>query len=379
MRQRQINLARLSVKKGGGRTLSFTGDRAFKAQSKIKELDKLTAARKTFPSMILLPLVSQYDAFVAALLKVLFEQNPERISISEKQVSFSEISELTSVEEIKNSIIEKEVEKIIRESHSKQFDIMEKLFNVKLSKGLDIWPDFIEISERRNLLAHTNGIVSKQYVSICKMRHVKAEKIAKIGEKLTFTGQYFDHAFDVCYEISLKLAHVLWRKLLPKDVDLSDKHYNDKCYDLIVARNYDVAIKLLDFICDTVKKHSNENTLLFMKFNRCNAHRLAKRQERCIELLDAIDTSAVGIEFKLVEAVLRNRFDHAGKLMRQIGDKHEVIKQHTYSDWPIFERFRESNQFLKAYEEIFNEPFTVKTSLNADEIVEGDADSTQKH
>ena len=204
-------------------------------------------------------------------------------------------------------------------------------------------------------------------------------RFKKLGEKLSFTGQYFEHAFDVFFEMSIKLSHVLWRKLLPADIELSDDHYNSRCYDLIVARNYDIAIKLLDFICDEVKTHSNENVLLFMKFNRCNAYRLAKQQERCIELLDAIDTSALGIEFKLVEAVLRNQFNHAGKLMKQIGDTHKVINKLSYSDWPIFEGFRESSQFLKAYEEIFNEPFMVKASLNSDEMVEGHADSMHNH
>ena len=304
--------------------------------------------------------------------------------MNKKEASDSEnehpiLKTIDNLKDIRNSIIEKEVEKIIRESHSKQFDNIEKLFAVELRKGLDIWSDFIEITERRNLLAHTNGIVSRQYVSICKNHGVAAKKIEKIGEKLSFTEQYFTHAFNVFYEISLKLAHVLWRKFLPQDMELSDYHYNGKCYDLIVAGNYDIAIKLFDFICDEVKKYSNENILLFMKFNRCNAHRLAKRQERCIELLDDIDTSALGIEFKLVEAVLRNQFDHAGKLMRQIGDTHEAIKKENYSEWPIFEGFRESNQFLEAYEEIFREPFTVRKSLNPDDIVESNADSTHNH
>ncbi len=370
---------KVNREKKGVITISVPADRAHKVQEKINELGKITAARKTFPSMILLPLVSQYDAFVADLLKILFQKRPERIFTSDRQVTFSEISELNSIEDIRNSIIEKEVEKIIRESHSKQFDSMEKLFSIELRKGLDIWSDFIEITERRNLLAHTNGIVSKQYISICKNHGVEAGTIQEIGEKLSFTKDYFINAFDVFYEMSVKLAHVLWRKLLPQDIELSDNHYNSKCYNLIVARNYDVAIKLLDFICDTAKPHSNDNILLFMKFNRCNAHRLAGRPDRCRELLDEIDTSALGIDFKLAEAVLRNQFDQAGKLMRQIGDTHDVTGKHAYSEWPIFEGFRESNQFLEAYGEIFDEPFTVETSLNPDEMNESNADSTRKH
>ena len=356
--------------KEGKQKISFPPSRTPKALEIIDRLKKTTAAGKTLPSMFLLALVSQYDAFIANLLKDLFVKQPGLIFTSEKQVSFSEISEFNSIEEIKNSIIEKEVESIIRQSHAKQFDTMERLFKVKLKSELDIWPDFIEITERRNLLAHTHGIVSRQYVSICKKHGVAAEKIPSIGEVISFTPEYFDNTYNVLYEISLKLGHVLWRKILPEDISLSDQHYNRKCVQLIKAGNYDVAIKMLDFICDVIKKHSSENVRLFMEFNRCNAHRLAKRQERCIELLDAIDTSALGMEFRLAEAILRNRFDEAGKLMRQIGNTNKILNEFAYSDWPMFDGFRDSEQFLQAYKEAFGMPFAFTTSLDSDQAVE---------
>ncbi len=359
----------LSEKEGRQR-IAFSGARIRKTFKILDSLKKTTSACKTLPSMFLLALVSQYDAFIANLLKALFLIRPELIFTSEKQISFSEISGFNSIEEIKNSIIEKEVEGIIRQNHAKQFNIMERLFNVKLKPGLDIWPDFIEITERRNLLAHTNGVVSRQYTSICETHGVAREKIPDIGEAISFDIEYFNNTYNVFYEISLKLGHVLWRKILPEDISLSDDHYNLKCVELIKAGNYDVAVKMLDFICDVIKNHSNENSRLFMEFNRCNAHRLAKRQTRCIELLNKIDTSALGIEFKLAEVVLRNQFDEAAKLMRQIGKTNEVLNKVSYSDWPIFEGFRDSKQFLEAYEEIFNEQFMVTASLDTEEMVE---------
>ena len=359
---------KVSQKKDGKKSYSFLIQNARNALDIIDELQKISISRETLPTMFLLTLVSQYDAFLAGLLKALFKIKPGLMSTSEKQLSFSEISGFKSIAEIKNSIIEHEVEGILRQSHAKQFEILGKKFDITLNSGLDCWPDFIEITERRNLFAHTNGIVSRQYVSICKKNGVPVEKLPTVGEKLSFNPQYFIHASNVFYEISVKLAHVLWRKILPDELELSDNHYNGICYDLIRARNYDIAIKLLDFICDVEKNHSNENNLLYMKFNRCNAHRLAGQHARCIELLNAIDTTALGIEFRLVEAVLRNDFDLAGKLMRKIGARHEVVRQRSYSEWPIFEGFRESKQFFGAYEKIYKEPFTVTPSFNSDDI-----------
>ena len=333
----------------------------------IAKLQEILNARLSLPNMFLLTLVSQYDAFIADLFKSFLQKKPELVSASQKSLSFSEISEFESIEEIKNSIINDKVENLIRESHTKQFDNMEKLFDVKLRSGLDIWSDFIEVTERRNLLAHTNGIVTRQYVSVCKRNGVAKEKIQDVGEKLSFSPQYFSNAYNVFFEISTKLAHVLWRKMFPNELEMSDSHYNNVCYRLLKSKNYDVAIKLLDFICDEQKKHSSDNAILHLKFNRCNAYRLANQQDRCIKFLDLIDTSALGIEFKLVEAVLRNQFDTASEIMRIIGKTNDAINQFSYSDWPIFEGFRESNEFLETYEEIFNEPFIVTQSNNLDD------------
>ena len=359
---------KVSQKKDGKKSFSFFIQNAGNALNIIDELQKISISRETLPTMFLLTLVSQYDAFLAGLLKAIFKKKPDLMSTSDKQLRFSEISGFKSIEAIKDSIMEHEIEGILRESHTKQFEIMEKKFDVTLTSGLDCWPEFIEITERRNLFAHTNGIVSRQYISICKKNGVMEENLPDIGEKLNFDPQYFIHASNVFYEISVKLAHVLWRKIFPKELALSDNHYNGICYNLIKAGHYDIAIKLLDFICDVQKKHSNDNNLLYMKFNRCNAHRLAGRQARCIELLDVIDTTALGIEFRLVEAILRNDFELAGKLMKKIGSKHEVIRQASYSEWPIFEGFRESKHFLEAYEKIYKAPFTVTPSFNPENM-----------
>jgi len=46
--------------------------------------------------------------------------------------------------------------------------------------------------------------------------------------------------------------------------------------------------------------------------------------------------------------------------MKDIGKRDEV-GEHGYRDWPLFKRFRDSEQFLMAYEQIFGHPFALPT------------------
>lgn len=345
--------------KDGLQEIVFPENKASQALRTLRKLKNVEAAQKALPNMFLLALVSQYDAYISDLLKSLFQMRPELIFTSDKQMKFSDISKAASLEEVKVSIIAKEVETIVRQSHSKQFDQLEKLFGVPLRDGLDIWANFIEITERRNLFAHANGVVSAQYTEACRKNGMPENEIPSIGENLLFPSGYFENAYKVLFEISLKLGHVLWRKVLPNDLRSSDLHYNGRCFELIKSGQYELAIKMLDFMCDVVKTHSGQDLQLYMQINRCNAHRLRGESARCEELLDEIDTSALGMEFRLAEAILRQQYAQAAALMKAIGSEHGIITRFAYADWPIFEEFRDSKYFLKAYEDIFGEQFTI--------------------
>ena len=72
----------------------------------------------------------------------------------------------------REKIFAKEVESILRSSHSDQFLWMERVFSIPLTKGLESWPSFIELTERRNLFVHCDGVVSDQYINVCKNNKV---------------------------------------------------------------------------------------------------------------------------------------------------------------------------------------------------------------
>lgn len=88
--------------------------------------------------MLLLGLISTYDAFLAKLLKVLFIAKPEIISASDRSLTLKEITTLGSIEASRDYIIEKEIETILRMSHQKQIEWLEARLGLTLTKDLDI-------------------------------------------------------------------------------------------------------------------------------------------------------------------------------------------------------------------------------------------------
>jgi hypothetical protein len=230
------------------------------------------------PDVMIIGLVSSYDAFLSNLLRVIINRHQEIVLTSEKTIKFSELTSYASIDEARISLIDREIESVIRLSHHEQFDWMEKRFTIKLRENLSVWPEFVEICERRNLFTHTGGVVSKQYMEICETHKCAAAGV-EVGTKLSVSPEYFGNAVKVIYEIGSKLCHVLWRKFAPDERQDADIRLNELRYDLIYTRAYDIAESLLRFGTDVLKTHANDSTRRMMVVNLANAARLQERRE----------------------------------------------------------------------------------------------------
>src|SRR5690606_38386335 len=116
-----------------------------------KRLDSSFISERIIPESFFVSLISHYYAFLGDLIRALFIIRPEVLNSSKKKMAFSELLKFKSNEDAREFVIEKEIESVLRESHSAQFDWLENKFNIKLREDLPCWPKFIEITERRNL------------------------------------------------------------------------------------------------------------------------------------------------------------------------------------------------------------------------------------
>jgi hypothetical protein len=150
---------------------------------KLERSNAISSGINKVPGLFLMGLVSSYDQFLSQLIRCIFVSHPEMLSSSERNISFKDLTEIGSVEAARERIIEKAIESIIRESHADQIAWLESKLNMPMRKDLKIWPEFIELCERRNLIAHTNGAVSSQYIAICKNHDVDVDHLT-IGSML---------------------------------------------------------------------------------------------------------------------------------------------------------------------------------------------------
>lgn len=352
----------VEVDADGQRTVKIPYDKLTSWRKLHRRYEHFLHARQLFPRSLLVSLISQYDAYLGRLLRTAFVRKPEILNSSEKKISFDSLTRFESIQAAREFILEKEVESILRSSHAEQFKWMENAFSVTLTKDLQVWPEFIELTERRNLFVHTDGVVSSQYMSVCKQHACAIDEGVKEGERLHVPPEYFENAHRCMAEIGIKLGHVLWRKLLPSERKEADSHLVRTTYELIEQGRLDLAIALLDFACDAFKKFESETTRLTLLVNRAQAYKWKGNNERCKKLMKSEDWSAKSDDYRLADAVLAEDWTKSAKIMRRIG-KDGSVEKHSYRDWPLFRDFRKQALFLDTYSEVFGEPFASSSEV----------------
>jgi hypothetical protein len=353
-------------------TLSVPPDEIKDHRAHIEDFFGIMQATRLVKRSFIFTLIGQYDAFVGNMVRSLLHNKPEILNGSDRTLSFSQLSNLKSIDEAKLQLVDKEVETVLRGSHTEQFEWFEKKLGINLRSGLSIWSVFIELTERRNLFAHGDGVVSDQYLSVCKNNGVDSKGLA-IGHSLDVTNDYFREAHNCLFEIGVKLAHVLWRVVNDHDRENADENFISITYRLIREGNYTLSIKLLEFFLSNMKKkYSDERTRLVALINLAQSYKWNGNEDKKNEIMSQQDWTALSDDFKIAKHVLNDEFDAAADYMRRDG----FLSEECFVDWPLFVEFRKTSLFqstyLKRFGRSYGESASVETVQLPTNSVEGE-------
>ncbi len=323
-------------------------------------LDTMHVAGRLIPQSFLVCLVSQYDAFIRSLFGTLLLNNRNILKGSNKNLEISTLLSFATINEAYEWLVEQEVDSTMRKSHSDQFDFVETMFAVEWQRKEDpLWRSFVEVTERRNLFTHTDGLVSDQYLKICAENAVQLEAVVVKGSLLTATDEYFRRAYETLLEMGIKLCQVLWRKHLPDQLELADQSLQEIILDLLKTGRTHLAKNLLVFLTSTLKsKVHHQDVLLVGKVNLAIALKELGDRRGFATCLASEDWDQKDPKFQLAEAVLQERHHQAVELMRKVG---AGIHKADYRSWPLFKGFRDSAEFQSVFEEVFGEPFVAQS------------------
>lgn len=312
-------------------------------------------------------LFSEYDFFFGIILRELYRRRPDLLASLSKQISFDELIKFESIDSIKNSVLEAEIDSIRRESYVEQFSILNRKFGLPLTKFQE-WPDFVESSQRRNLLVHCGGHVSEQYLQVCDAAGYKFAERPKVGDRLSIGQHYFEKSAGLIARVGFMLVHTLWRKVLPSECGRANDDLNDQIYRLLCSKRWRTAAELGTFsLSDPMLNGASDIQRRIRLVNTAIALKNLQKMEEMNRLLSSVDWSASVRDFRFAVCILRDQLDDAVSIMKQIGKRGELVHEIAYHQWPLFNEFRGNPLFLTAYQEVFGYPFYLKAEKNAEE------------
>lgn len=344
-------------------------------KSAMKEFKRLSASKTsiTVSRSIFIGLFCEFDAFIGSLLRLIYTRNEALYGQINRDISFSELMKFSSLDEIKKSILDKEIDSFRRESYVEQFSLMEKKFSISLTKFAE-WPHFVEISQRRNLMTHNDGLVNRQYLDVCERSGYKFKQRPAVGEQLEISPRYYFKSTRILATVAFMLVYTLWRKIFNKEAKEANDALTVAVYDVLSDQMWGLAARLADFsLTKEMVKDVDDLNFRIRCINYAIGMYRCNERDRCAAFLKSKDWSACIPEFRLAVAVLSDEFEEACELMRSVGKEGVLIRQTSYHDWPLFFQFREAPEFLETYLQIYGasfnpstgEDFSVSTSSDA--------------
>lgn len=319
----------------------------------------------TLERSLFISLFSVFDKFVGDLIAVLYIKKPELYKNISKEISLSEALKFETMDELRQVFLDKEIETIRRKGYIDQFKDLEGKFSIKLTK-FDEWPYFIERSQRRNLFTHCDGIVSKQYLDICREVGCKVKNEIEVGDQLEIGGKYLFQSCMLVAHVGTMLGQTLWRKVLDDELEKSDSHLSSIVFDYLHMEHWGNAISISKFAQSLPNISTDEMERIFSVNHAIALCSIDKRKE-AKAILDKKDWSATTYDFKLAYSILTGDYSEAEKIMCKLGKEGELITELSYHDWPLFREFRDSKEFYSGYEKVYGYKYSRKLSEIAEE------------
>ena len=306
---------------------------------------------------LFMQMFSEFDVFSGSLLKGIYLKNDSLLKGVAREISLCNLLDYNDLDSVKKAMLEKEIDSFRRDSYVEQFASLEKKFSLTLRKFKE-WGEFVELSQRRNLFTHNDGIVSEQYLLVCDREGHRFDIRPSIGDSLPVSMDYFNRAIRLLSKVALMLGFTLWAKVFPKEEEELQESLNDILYANLEQKRWSFVAELHDFaLSEPMMRGATEINLRIRTVNIAIALKFSERSPDTLTVLHSLDWSAAYRDFKLAIAVLEDKFDEAVVIMKSIGRSGEIIDQAAYHTWPLFMKFREYPAFYETYQSIYDESF----------------------
>lgn len=284
-------------------------------------------------SNTLVMLITRFEEFIANFLSELYELYPHKY-LDKQQITFSEIENI-GIDEIKEKIIEREIDTVMRESYSEWFKIFES-HKMNFSSCQAEMENLKEIYARRNIVVHNSGRVNETYIkNIPNTPHA-------INERLLIDDKYLNQSFNTIKIIVITIL-IEAVKFIKEDKVKYLIDIFDATYDELKDGNYYLSSNIFALLMHNPNLDAGTQTM--SQINYWIAEKERNGIAKIKKDIEQFDVSALDSVYSLAKALLLDRNDEATTIFENLYQKRE-IPFYVVEEWPLFKNYRKSEQYV---------------------------------
>lgn len=314
----------------------------------IKDVKTGPAARgKILRRGALITMFSFYELLIADLIKTYYAIYPSALPQPEEQkISLADLRSINpnSLEEIENYFIVREADHVLRDNSRKQLQYFKNKLKVQIDLSSYLRDAFWELSQRRNLIVHNDGIVDELYLSSVDKKYIRSLELEK-GMRLNVTPEYILHTYDTLLELGCTMAQICWRRWIKSDADKADRSLSETIFTLLEKGRYGPVKNLAKF---AIESKISQPYDLIVAINKAIAERETQDSKGLEKSVRKIAGFPSSMERDIALSLLEGDHERAFELLQVAKDDGKI--QHFSFHWPLFIPVQNDPRFISLFE-----------------------------
>jgi hypothetical protein len=274
--------------------------------------------------------VGALETVVADIERVRLRAHPGAGGTSDKEFSLDDLLRLGDIQAVVEDAIARRVESLCYGRLDDWNVWCRNAFKKELKDLALDWPELREIVQRRHVIAHNHGRVSRLYLE----RAGVEPSSLKVGDLLMATPEYMFRALEAVSVVGTRLLLLAWKKL-GDEPDHMRTHVRNRGYDALVSERWLLALELSQAL--VTLSESGTSDKMIGQVNAWLARRgLGEDVKREVERWDV---RALASRFQTAKAALLNDFDSLAALVPEAVKRRELSRGELLS-WPLFKSLR---------------------------------------
>lgn len=323
--------------------------------------------QRLLPRTAIVTLVSEYDVLVGRLALFVLRHDPRALKSSDRSISLAELLGYSSIEDAQDAVLTKEVETLLRKSHTEQLEWFAKKLKLSVAPRKELLARMVEVTQRRHLYVHANAKVSAQYRTVCQQHQVEGVSRLEIGQELLADGPYIEAAADTMSEVGLILGQTVWRKLFPTAALAADEQILGCTEECGVSGQNALGANLAAYaiaLPPGARPKRTRDTLLQLTLRLAASQRANGDVQACDKTLAVEDWTGLAPIYTVQHKALSGDLDGATSELRSMGPDGELDASDLRDD-PIFADLRAHKGFRELFKSWHGEPVSTAVEVDA--------------